>query len=153
MVEEDPIRSIGFLLHDAARLLGRNFDRRSRGRGLTRGQWSVLARLVDNEGLRQTVLADILEIEPITLCRLIDKLEASGWVERRHDPSDRRARKLYLTPQALPLIEEMRSHAAATTEDALAGLSATQRQVLKELLVQVRANLSATDEPAPAPEV
>src|SRR5690348_13133430 len=87
---QDPERSFGFLLYDAARLLRRDFDRRARRIGLTRAQWSVLANLVRNEGVNQAGLADIMEIQPITLVRLLDRLEEAGWIERRPDPTDRR---------------------------------------------------------------
>lgn len=142
MTINDAKRSFGFLLYDAARLLRRNFERRAKGSGLTRAQWSVLAHLCHQEGIRQAVLADILDVEPITVCRLIDKLEAAGWVERRHDPADRRVRTLYLTPQAHEVIDEMRAYGAATVDDALAGLPEAARETLIDLLIRVRANLS-----------
>ena len=89
---QPPEKSFGFLLYDAARLLRRDFERRAKQLGLTRAQWSVLAHLARNEGTNQAAAADVLEIEPITLVRLLDRLEAAGWVERRPDPNDRRAR-------------------------------------------------------------
>src|SRR5260370_34215067 len=84
--------TLGFLLHDAARLLRRRFEQNARGSGLTRSQWQVLGYLANNEGIHQSRLADLLEIEPITLGRIIDKLQALGLIERHPDPSDRRAR-------------------------------------------------------------
>ena len=86
-------RSFGFLLHDVSRLLRTSFDRHARTIGLTRAQWRVLAHLSRNEGIKQVGLADILEIQPITLARLLDRLGADGWVERRPDPSDRRVKR------------------------------------------------------------
>src|SRR5207237_4472081 len=92
--------ALGFLSHGIARLIRKRFDQRARGLGLTRAQWQVLAHLARHEGINQAGLAEILEIEPITLGRLIDRMEEAGWVERRQHPSDRRARQLYLTAQA-----------------------------------------------------
>jgi DNA-binding MarR family transcriptional regulator len=137
--------TFGFLLHDTARLLRRAFERRAKGTGLTRAQWAVLAYVARNEGSSQTALADMLDIEPITLVRLLDKLEAAGLVERRPDPADRRVRRLYLTPATGPLLEQMQELAAATREIALAGLSAAERQQLTDLLMKVRNNLSGRE--------
>src|ERR1700751_1352951 len=102
-------RSFGFLVSDVSRLLRKRFDQRARTLGLTRAQWQVLAYLARYEGINQTGLADILEIEPITLARLIDRMEEAGWVERRAHPSDRRARQLYLTEKAEPIFARMRA--------------------------------------------
>jgi MarR family transcriptional regulator for hemolysin len=138
----DPERSFGFLLHDIARLLRKKFDQRARGLGLSRAQWQVLVHLSRHEGINQSGLADILEIENITLGRLIDRMEEAGWVERRPDPDDRRARLLYTTPKVAPVMERMRELAEATRNEALAGLSAPQRDALVDTLIQVRGNLS-----------
>ena len=98
--------NISFVLHDVARLLRKRFEQRSRMSGLTRAQWQVLAYLSLHEGIHQNKLADLIEIMPITLARLLDKMEARGFIERRPDPADRRAWLLYLTPQAHPLLED-----------------------------------------------
>jgi len=137
--------TFGFLLHDTARLLRRDFERRSKGTGLTRAQWAVLAYVARNEGSNQAALADMLEIEPITLVRLLDKLEAAGLVERRPDPADRRVRRLYLTEATGPLLEQLQQLASETRETALAGLTAAERQQLTDLLMKVRGNLSGRD--------
>lgn len=142
--------TFGFLLHDTARLQRRAFERRAKGTGLTRAQWAVLAYVARNEGSNQAALADMLDIEPITLVRLLDKLEAAGLVERRPDPADRRVRRLYLTPATGPLLEQMQELAAATREIALAGLSPAERQQLTDLLMKVRNNLSGRELSAPA---
>src|SRR5258708_935422 len=94
--------TLGFLLHEVARLLRRRFEQNARGSGLTRSQWQVLAYLAKNEGIYQSGLADLLEVEPITLCRIVDKLQALGLVERHPDPSDRRAGLPYINPPAPP---------------------------------------------------
>jgi DNA-binding MarR family transcriptional regulator len=137
--------TFGFLLHDTARLMRRDFERRSKGTGLTRAQWAVLAYVARNEGSSQAALADMLEIEPITLVRLLDKLEAAGLVERRPDPADRRVRRLYLTEATGPLLSQLQDLASETRESALAGLSDSERQQLTDLLMKVRANLSGRD--------
>src|SRR3989304_6356059 len=90
-------RNFGFLVHDVARLLRKEYDRRVRRLGLTRSQWRVVAHLYRNEGVTQTELADILEIEDATLAGLLDRLEAAGWVERRPGGRGRRANRLHLT--------------------------------------------------------
>lgn len=135
-------RSFGFLLYDSARLLRRDFDRRARSLGLTRAQWSVLANLARNEGIKQSDLADILEIQPITLVGLIDRLEANEMVERRPDPADRRVRTLYLTEKARPLLERLRALAEETRREALAGLPEPEQERLIDHLNVIRRNLS-----------
>jgi DNA-binding MarR family transcriptional regulator len=97
--------NISFVLHDVARLLRKRFEQRSRTSGLTRAQWQVLAYLSLHEGIHQNKLAELIEIKPITLARLLDKMEARGFIERRPNPADRRAWLLYLTPEAHPLLE------------------------------------------------
>ena len=138
----DPERSFGFLLHDIARLLRKKFDQRARGLGLSRAQWQLLVHLSRHEGINQSGLAEILEIENITVGRLIDRMEEAGWVERRPDPDDRRARLLHTTEKVAPVMERMRELAEATRNEALAGLSPTQRDALLDTLIQVRGNLS-----------
>src|SRR5260370_13640124 len=89
-VVEPNAPTLGFLLHDVARLLRRRFEQNARGSGLTRSQWQVLAYLANNEGINQSGLADLLEIQPITLCRIVDKLQTPGLIERHPHPSHRR---------------------------------------------------------------
>jgi MarR family transcriptional regulator for hemolysin len=137
--------TIGFLLNDAARLMRKDFERRTRSVGLTRAQWQTLFHLARNEGCNQVTLADLLEVEPITLARVVDKLEACGLVERRPDPSDRRARLLFLGERAHPLLEELRTLGAETREIALAGISEDERTLLMTLLTKMRANLAGRD--------
>lgn len=138
----DPERSFGFLLHDIARLMRKKFDQRARALGLSRAQWQVLVHLSRHEGINQSGLAEILEVENITLGRLIDRMEEAGWVERRPDRSDRRARLLYMTEKAAPMMERMRALAEETRNEALAGLPPDRREELIDALVAVRSNLS-----------
>ena len=137
--------TIGFLLNDAARLMRRDFERRTRSMGLTRAQWQTLFHLQRNEGCNQATLAELLEVEPITLARVVDRLETAGLVERRADPTDRRARLLFLGERAHPLLEQLRTLGAETREIALAGISEDERMLLMTLLTKMRANLSGRD--------
>src|SRR3954468_17958173 len=100
-------RDLLIVLHDVARLLRTRFDQRARARGMTRAQWIILARLSRHPGMSQNELATICEVEPITVARLVDRLEARGMVERRADPNDRRVRRLHLLPAAAPILKEI----------------------------------------------
>jgi MarR family transcriptional regulator, transcriptional regulator for hemolysin len=142
MAPYDPERSFGFLLHDIARLLRKRFDQRARALGLSRSQWQVLVHLERHEGINQSGLAEILEIENITLGRLIDRLEEAGWVERRPDRKDRRARLLYTTEKVAPVMETMHKLAEETRSEALAGVTSEQHEALLDVLVEIRGNLS-----------
>lgn len=139
-----PERTLGFVLHDVARVLRKRFEQRAREAqlGLTRAQWSVLAHLARQEGINQTALAQILEIEPITLVRLLDRLQAADLVERRPDPTDRRARVLFLTPAARPLLERIWGLAAVVREEAMAGLGDAERDKLMSILLTIKGNLT-----------
>ena len=148
----DPERSFGFLLHDIARLLRKKFDQRARGLNLSRAQWQLLVHLSRHEGINQSGLAEILEIENITVGRLVDRMEEAGWVERRLDPRDRRARLLYTTQKVAPVMERMRELAEATRNEALAGLGPGQRDALIDTLIQIRGNLSDRNGRAAADE-
>ncbi|MCH9672155.1 MAG: MarR family transcriptional regulator [Gammaproteobacteria bacterium] len=138
--KNDPV--LGFLLHDVSRMLRKRFDRRARDLGLTKSQWIVLAHLARHEGIHQSGLADILEIEPITLARHLDRLEDTGWVERQRDPNDRRAWNLHMTEKAGPILDELAVIVDETMEEALTGLPELDRTNLFDMLQAVRANLS-----------
>jgi DNA-binding MarR family transcriptional regulator len=142
MFREDLSRNYGFLLNDVARLLRNAYDRRVRGLGLTRSQWWVLNQLFRNPGLNQAELAEILEIERPTLGRLLDRLEAKGWVRREHDARDRRAWRVHLTEAVEPAMRTLRKVAAELMRDALAGLSAAQRERFVDTLLAIKANLA-----------
>lgn len=133
--------TLGFLLHDVARLLRRRFEQRARELGLTRSQWQALAYLAPNEGIQQAALAELLEIEPITLVRILDKLELRGLIERRAHPSDRRCKLLYLTEAARPLLARIRMLGDLTRSEALVGLSADERDALTRMLSTMKSNL------------
>jgi len=127
-------REFAFLLNDVARLLRTYANYRAAQFGITRAQWAVLVRVDREEGLNQSELADTLDLQPITLTRLLDKLCDSGLIERRPDPDDRRAKRLFLTPAARPLLEQLRVLGEETMADALSGLDhASIEQMIGEL--------------------
>ncbi len=134
--------SLGFLISDVSRLMRRRFDERARLIGVTRAQWRTLTTLSRHEGINQGGLADLLEVEPITLCRMIDRLEEAGLVERRRDPGDRRAWQIFLTTKALPLLEQLRGMADGMIEHALYGLDEAKRTKLVAALDTIRTNLN-----------
>ena len=134
--------TFGFLLHEVARLMRRRFERNARGSGLTRSQWQVLACLSRHEGINQTGLAELLEIEPITLVRFVDKLQILGLVERRPDPSDRRAWLLHLTPVARPKLALLHRLGVVTRGEALAGVPEADIEHLLKTLQALKANLT-----------
>ncbi len=135
--------SLGFLLADASRLMRRAFEQQITGSTLTLGQARALAQVARNEGCRQVELAERLEIKPITLARLLDQLEQAGLVERRADPDDRRAYRLYLREQADQALDDIRAAGAAIYVTALQGISETEAIVLASALRKMRANLSS----------
>jgi DNA-binding MarR family transcriptional regulator len=139
---------LGFLLHDVARLLRRRFEQNARGSGLTRSQWQVLAYLANNEGINQSGLADLLEIEPITLCRIVDKLQTLRLIELHPDPSDRRVWLLHLTPAAHPKLSLLRRLGEVTRGEALAEIPEADTERLLKTLQTLKSNLAdACDSP------
>ncbi len=145
MFNENPDRNVGFLLHDVSRLLRKRFDRRARALGLTRAQWRVLAHLAPRQGINQSALAEILEVENITLGRHVDRLEQTGWVERRPDPDDRRVWRLFLTDKSRPILDQMEILAVETQEEAMASLSEGERHGLMALLLSMKRNMLARE--------
>ena len=141
MLREDLSRNFGFILHDVARLLRTTFDRRVKALGFTRSQWWVLNHLFRNDGITQSELADLLEIEKASLGRLLDRLEAKGWVRREDHANDRRAKRVMLTAEVEPAIKAMRAAAAELRRDALAGLTDGQKEQFVDTLLAVKANL------------
>jgi DNA-binding MarR family transcriptional regulator len=145
---DHPDRNLGFLLHDVARLMRKRFEQNARDLGLTRSQCAVLAHLARNEGIQQSALADILEVEPITLTRLLDRLEEMGLVERRQHPTDRRIRLLRLTDAARPKIAEIFTIGALTRGESLEGIPEAERERLFDVLSTMKANLLGKLSPA-----
>src|SRR5882724_11918929 len=147
-------RGFGFLVHDVARLFGRRFNQRALlFLGLTRAQCKVLGYLARNEGINQAGLADLLEIKPMTLVRQIDRMEENGWIERRPQPGDRRARRLVLTDKARPILDCILDLSNEVRDESFVGLSQQDGQHLIELLRRVHANLSERVPPLAAEEL
>lgn len=149
MFREDLSRNYGFLINDVARLMRTTYDRRVRELGLTRSQWWVLTLLFRNDGVTQSELAELLEIERPTLGRLLDRLEAKGWVRREHDSRDRRAWRVHLTDAVEPAMRKLRKVASGLRSDALAGLSAQERERFIDTLLAVKANLVRMEKETP----
>ncbi len=137
----DPERSFGYVLFETARLMSTRFDQRARSLGLTRAQCQVLTRLALHEGINQAGLAELSELEPISLARCLDRMEQAGWIERRLDPGDRRARLLYMTEKARPLFDRILQVAYEVRMEALVGLDEDARDRLLGMLQHVRGNL------------
>lgn len=146
IVKERLDRNFGLILHDVARLLRKDFDRRVRELGLTRSQWWVLTHLFREDGLTQTQLADVMEIEKPSLGRLLDRLETKGWVRREPDPDDRRVKRIHLTPDVEPIVATMRSHAADVRTDALAGIPVAEREKFVDTLLVIKSNLQSLEQ-------
>ena len=134
-------RELAFAINDVARLLKTYADHRAAQFGMTRAKWAVLARLDRFEGLKQTDLADMLDLQPISLTRLLDGLADNGLIERRPDPNDRRAKRLYLTPAARPLLDRIDSQVEELAEKVLAGVDPAAVGVLLTQLGLARENL------------
>ncbi len=135
-------RDLLFLLHDVARLLRVDADRRARLHGMTRAQWAILIRLDRQPGLSQKELSELLEVEPITVARLIDRLEARGMVERRPDPRDRRIWRLHLLRPARDVLHEIDDQRADMTRMVTAGIDEDSIEIMTEALVRMKATLT-----------
>jgi len=129
------------LLNDVARLVRTRADRRARAVGMTRAQWVILARLERRDGMTQREFAELLEVEPITVGRLVDRLQKRGFVERRADPRDRRVWRLHLTQAAAPMLAIIAEARAEFDRMATHGLSPQQREALQGALALMKANL------------
>jgi DNA-binding MarR family transcriptional regulator len=135
------METLPFEIGETAHALRKAFDRHAVGMGVTRAQWKVLFKLTRLPGLRQIELADMLEIEPITLSRIIDRLEEAGLVERAADPADRRAWRLHVTAKAQPLVEKLRAVADDMAAEAFGGIDSRDIETARRVLGRVRENL------------
>ena len=141
MLPLSPNREFAFMLNDVARMLRTYADQKAAQFGITRAQWVVLARLDRSEGLKQSELADVLDLQPISLTRLLDKLCESALIERRADPIDRRAKRLFLTPAARPLLEKLGNLGEELMATALDGVERASVEQMIEQLGVVKENL------------
>jgi MarR family transcriptional regulator, transcriptional regulator for hemolysin len=148
--EFNPLRTFGFLLKDVSRLHVRRFEQRAAALGLTLPQCRALVYLAMHEGISQVRLAELTDIEPMTLVRILDRMESDGWLERRLDSADRRARRLHLKDKAKPLVDTIWKLADLTRAEAFAGIPKQQTHILITLLDKVRNNLASL-EPLSAP--
>ena len=135
-----------FEINETARAIRRLFDQRVSTMGVTRSQWRVLARLKREPNLRQVELAERLDMEPITLCRIVDRLEEAGLVERKTDPSDRRAWLLELTAKADPVVKQLRGVAHGIAEEAMDGIKERELRELQDQLAAIRSNIARSGE-------
>ncbi len=140
---EIPKESLGFLLNDATRLIRRRFEARAAELGLTSAQWRLLVHLMRNGPMPQARLADLLEIEPISVSRLVDRMQEAGWVTRCPDPNDRRIRIVEVTPKTIETVAQAKSIADDIYTRAFVGMDPGAHDILLDLLRQVIANLSA----------
>lgn len=141
ITKSDLNRNIGFILGDLSRLLKVVFDRRIKGLGLTRTQWFLLAHLYRADGLTQTELSDLLELEKATVGKTIDRLEENGWILRKSDPSDRRVNRIHLTDKFAPHIEELQAKSNDVISDAFSHLDEKEFSKLVDDLIQARSIL------------
>ena len=134
------METLPFEIGETAHALRKAFDRLAVGLGVTRAQWKVLFKLTRKPGLRQVELADMLELEPITLCRIVDRLEEAGLVERVRDPADRRAWRLHVTAKAQPLIDKLQAVGAELVEQAFSGIDPKDIEIARNVLARAREN-------------
>jgi DNA-binding MarR family transcriptional regulator len=134
------METLPFEIGETAHALRKAFDRLAVGLGVTRAQWKVLFKLTRRPGLRQVERADLLDLEPITLCRIVDRLEEAGLVERTRDPEDRRAWKLHVTAKAQPLIEKLQAVGATLVDQTFGGIDPKEIEIARKVLAQAREN-------------
>ena len=138
-------RDLLILIHDVAKLTRVESDRRARRIGMTRAQWAIIRRLASQPGRSQKELADLLEVEPITVARMVDRLEAAGMVERRPDEQDRRIWRLHLLPAAIEVMKDIHDEIHALAEFIGQGLSDEQRRVMVDGLLRIKANVLSVE--------
>lgn len=145
-----PAKALAIVMHDVARLVRRRADKAAHSIGLTSAQWRVLAHLARAEGSNQACIADHMDMEPITLSRHLDRMQAAGMIERRPDPKDRRAHRLFLTEKGRGLMEGFRLATADVMDDLVEGLSAGEIVATIDVLTRMRANLTGKSAEAAA---
>lgn len=148
LMTSDGIDRLGFLIHDAQRLLRKRFEARGAEYGLSAAQWRLLVRLVKDEGSPQARLAELLEIEPISVSRLLDRMEAGGWITRQQDAKDRRIRMIFPTEKSRAAFAAVKGIAGEVYEEALTGLTDDQRRGLIRGLIRIVENLADGDAPS-----
>ncbi|MEO8670936.1 MAG: MarR family transcriptional regulator [Tahibacter sp.] len=142
-------KSFAYPLVDVTRLFRKHFDRRAEPLGLTRAQWRALKAIHRQEGLSQKALAELLEMEPIPIGRVVDRLQQAEFVERRADPTDRRCWRLYLTAKALGVVDAMEVISVGLRDDALKNVEETDLDTFVRVLGLMKQNLLALDDNSP----
>ena len=150
-INVSPLRTFGFLLKETTRLYVQRFEQRAGTLGLTLSQCKVLIYLAKHEGVSQAQLGDLTDLEPMTLVRVLDRMESDGWLERRSDPADRRARCLYLKAKGKPLVDEIWHLVDLTRREALAGIPREHADLLIELLEKIQGNFTSLKPLQPVP--
>ncbi|HZV57265.1 MAG TPA: MarR family transcriptional regulator [Sphingobium sp.] len=135
---------LAFVISDVARLYRRRFDERTRSFGITGPQMRALVQIMRFPGINQGALADRLDVEPITTCRMVDRLEQADLVERRRDPNDRRAWQLFLTESAKPIARELQAIGQGLLNESLDGIDSATQAIVMTALGQIRDNLNRT---------
>lgn len=146
-LDRDPV----VLINDVARIMRTNFDQRARARGMTRAQWLILARVERRPGVSQSELAAICEVEPITVARLVDRLEKRGLLERRPDPNDRRIWRLHNLPAARPFLEEITEYREGLIREIDSRIGCAAREAMVDALLGIRAILTGAPQPLDHP--
>jgi DNA-binding MarR family transcriptional regulator len=139
------MKELAWEMAETHRMMRRFYDRGASVLGVTSAQWRLLLRLAREPGLKQVELAERLDVEPITACRIVDRLEDAGLVERQRDPEDRRAWRLVLTAKAAPILEKLRLLAEEMSAEAFAGLSSDEVENMRAVLARVRENVSRAE--------
>lgn len=147
-MKDDGTENLGFLIHTAARLLRRRFEMKGSHHGLSAAQWRLLVNVVKSEGIAQARLAELLEIEPISVSRLVDRMEEAGWIERRQDAADRRVRMIFPTARSREVFGEVKGMAGEVYDEALGDLPPEDRRALVRALDAIVRNLSEEQSPA-----
>jgi MarR family transcriptional regulator, transcriptional regulator for hemolysin len=147
----NPLRTFGLFLKDTTRLYTQRFEQRASALGLTLPQCKVLVCLAKHEGVSQAQLGELTDLEPMTLVRILDRMESDGWLERRNDPADRRARCLYLKAKAKPVMDDIWHLADLTRREAFAGIPWKHADLMIELLEKVQSNFASLEPLQPMP--
>ena len=144
------MKELAWQISETSHAMRRFFDRRVAELGVTRAQWRVIATLGHHPGMKQVELADRLDVEPISACRIVDRLEEAGLVERQRDPADRRAWRVLLTEKANPIVEKLRHLAAQLAADVFAGIAPEEIEAMRGVLARARSNVAALEPPKKA---
>jgi MarR family transcriptional regulator for hemolysin len=139
------MKELAWELAETSRMIRRLFNRRASGMGVTSAQWRALAWLGHEPGLKQVELAERLDVEPITACRIVDRLEEAGLVERQRDPDDRRAWRLMLTEKSLPIFERLRMLAEEMSADLFGNFGEQEIELMRANLARIRENVSRVE--------